>query len=107
VCFGEWVNELWHAAQALRDSGGRHVYDEGEQGQPAFVFEREGDRGFFSIIASEFSEGEAHPDWQRIEFCPNDFLTANADFRRKFFAELRAAAPKIADGWLARLVPDE
>jgi len=48
VCFGEWVNELWRAAQALRDSGGRHVYDEGEQGQPAFVFEREGDRGFLA-----------------------------------------------------------
>jgi hypothetical protein len=70
VCFGEWVNELWLAAKALRDPGGRHVYDEGEQGQPAFVFEREGDRGFFSIAASEISEEEAHPDWQHVEFSP-------------------------------------
>jgi hypothetical protein len=107
VCFGEWVNVFWRAAHALGSTGGRHVYDEGEQGQPAFVFEREGDRGSFSIAASEISDGEAHPDWQRVEFSPTDFLAAHDDFRRSFFAELRAAAPAVADGWLARLVPSE
>jgi hypothetical protein len=47
------------AAEALKTSGGRYVFDEGEQGQPAFVFEREGDQGFFSIAASEISDGDA------------------------------------------------
>jgi hypothetical protein len=104
VCFGEWVNELWHAAEALRAPGGRHVYDEGEQGQPAFVFEREGDRGFFSIAASAISEVLADPDWQRVEFSPSDFLAAHDDFRTTFFAEVRAAAPTVAEKWLEQFL---
>jgi hypothetical protein len=102
VCFGQWLEELWHAAEALSTPGGRHTFDEGEQGQPAFVFEREGDRGFFTIAASEISDGEADPDWQRVEFLPADFLAAHDNFRTSFCAELRGAAPAVAALWLGR-----
>jgi hypothetical protein len=102
VCFGEWVGELGHAAKAMKAPGGRHVYDEGEQGQPAFVFEREGDRGFFSIVASEISGASGDVNWQRIEFAAAQFITSQDQLRATFFAEVRAVAPSVADTWLER-----
>ena len=99
VCFGQWLNELWHAARALEQPGGRHVFDEGEQGQPAFVFEREGDRGFFSIAASEESDGD--PGWQRVEFVPAEFIAAFEDLLASFSRALRGASPAAAESWLA------
>jgi hypothetical protein len=105
VCFAQWLEELRHAAEALRTPGGRYTFDEGEQGQPAFVFERDGERGFFTIAASEISDGEAHSDWQRIEFSPSDFGAAHDRFRESFFAELRAAAPGPSEVWLRRFAP--
>jgi hypothetical protein len=99
VCFGEWLTELKQVSTALRLPQGRHVFDEGEQGQPAFVFERDGDRAFFTMAASEISGGGTHPQWQRIEFLPGDFLMAHDRFRDSFFAELSAAAPGAAEAW--------
>ena len=91
VCFDSWLDELALAAEALAVPGGRHVYDEGEQGQPAFVFEREGDTGYFSIIDAAYSGGVADSGWQRVEFQPTDFIAAYEDFRTSFLAALRAA----------------
>jgi hypothetical protein len=102
VCFGQWLTELSQAAEALKTPGGRHTFDEGEQGQPAFVFEREGDKGFFTIAASEMSDGVAHPDWQRVEFLPIHFLAAYEGFRKSLFSELRAKAPVAGQMWLKR-----
>src|SRR5262249_6850004 len=98
----QWLPELSHAAQALKTPGGRYSFDEGEQGQPAFVFEREGDEGFFTIAASEISDGVTDPDWQRIEFLPTDFLAAYEDFRKSFYSELLAEAPVAGEAWLKR-----
>ncbi len=103
VCFSQWIVELRHAAEAMRTPDGRHVFDEGEQGQPAFVFEREGEKGYFSVAESEISEGQADPDWQRISFSPADFITAHEEFRRSFTTALRTAAPMVAEQWLSRL----
>ncbi len=106
VCFGQWLDELRQAAAALAQPGGTHVFDEGEQGQPAFVFEREGDRAFLTIAASEISDGQADPDWQRVEFSPSDFLAAHIQFRESLLAELLAASPTGAKAWLGRFTPD-
>jgi hypothetical protein len=101
VCFDTWLEELWLAAQALESSEhGRHVFDECEQGQPAFVFERDGDRGFFSIAPSGISGVEGDPDWQRVEFSTAEFLAEHARFRESFFATIRAAAPVAAELWI-------
>ena len=43
-------------AKAFSKRTARYVYDEGEEGQPAFIFERSGDLGFFSIVDSKISE---------------------------------------------------
>ena len=101
VCFNTWLEELWSAAQTFKSStNGRFVFDEGEQGQPAFVFERVGDRAYFSIVDAEFSGGEADPDWQRAEFSPEEFLAEHARFRESFFAVLRAETPDVSEQWI-------
>jgi hypothetical protein len=62
VCVGEWVFQLQCALRSLKGSAqSRFIHDEGEQGQPAFLFEREGDRVFVSIVASVLSGGDADP----------------------------------------------
>jgi len=106
ACFITWLEELWSAAQAFEFATDvRYTFDEGEQGQPAFVFERVGDRAYFSIAASEFSGGEADPDWQHVEFSPVEFLAEHACFRESFFATVRAAAPHVAEQWIRRHDP--
>ena len=103
VCFGTWFEELGLVADAFRASTeGRHFFDEGEQGQPAYLFERRGDYAFFSIVDSEFSGGQADPDWQGIQFSPHEFLAAHDKFRQSFVSLLRAEAPHVADEWLLR-----
>jgi hypothetical protein len=101
ACFNTWLEELWSATRAFESAtDARYVFDEGEQGQPAFIFERVGDRAYFSIADSEFSGGKADPDWQRIEFSPDEFLAEHTHFRESLFATIRAAAPHVADQWI-------
>jgi len=106
VCFSQWLAELWCAARALEQPGGRYTFDEGEQGQPAFVFERDGDRAHFTIADSAV-DGVGDPAWQRVEFSPADFLAAHERFRESFLATLRAAAPVAAEAWITRFDPQQ
>ena len=70
VCIGEWSFQLQSALETLKEADeSKFVFDEGEQGQPAFLFEREGDRLLISVIASDLGGGSAEPEWQRIA-CP-------------------------------------
>jgi hypothetical protein len=107
ACFDTWLEELLSAAHAFESAtDARYVFDEGEQGQPAFVFERVGDRAYFSIADAEISGGEADPDWQRVEFSPHEFLVEHTRFRESVFATIRAAAPHIADQWIREHDPN-
>ncbi len=104
VCFNEWLVQLQTVARtfATADAGPvRHVYDDAEQGQPAFLFEREGERAYFSIIASKIGGGDADPDWQRVEFSPEEFIAEHRRFQQAFLAELRASVPPaVLEEWL-------
>jgi hypothetical protein len=101
ACFNTWLKEWWFATRAFESATDtRYVFDEGEQGQPAYVFERAGDRAYFSIVDAEFSGGKADPDWQCIEFSPHEFSSEHDRFRESFFAAVRAAAPYVADQWI-------
>jgi hypothetical protein len=102
VCITEWLGQL----AAIRDAfvastAGRYVFDEGEQGQPAFVFERHGDQAWVTISDAEFSGGVADPEWQHVEFATADLIAEEERFRRAFMAHLRAAAPTVAPEWIA------
>lgn len=100
VCFGAWLRELRDLAVVMRALTGKHVYDEGEQGQPAFVFECVGETAFFTIADSEYSDGTADSDWRRVEFRTADFIEAEAGFQRSFIEALRTETPQVADVWL-------
>jgi hypothetical protein len=104
VCFNEWVFQLHSALHTLRSAPRiAHTYDEGEQGQPAFLFEREADALFVSIIASELSDGEADPDWQRVECHFPDFELSAAKFLADFRQHLCTVAPQFAAEWWSRI----
>jgi hypothetical protein len=105
VCFNEWVFQLHSALSTLRSgTHSSHTYDEGEQGQPAFLFEREADVLFVSIVASELSDGEAHPDWQRVACSFTDFEHNVARFLTDFRQHLCSVAPEFAAEWWSRIV---
>lgn len=107
VCFDAWLAELQAVAQAFQASGsGQYVFDEGEQGQPAFLFERACDSAFFSIVAGS-GGGQANPDWQRVEFSPADFLGEHKRFRETLLNTIRTAAPEGARKWIARNFPND
>jgi len=64
VCVGTWVRELTAAGQALAvASGSCHIFDEGEQGQPAFKFDRVDDSVPVSVVDSEISDGVGEAEW--------------------------------------------
>jgi len=106
VCLGAWLSELGRIAEAFSSGlDASYIYDEGEQGQPAFLFERNGKNAVFSIVDAEFSGGESDPQWQGVEFSPEEFLSAYECCRKSFVTLLRNEAPHLADEWLHRHIP--
>jgi len=100
VCFGSWLLELRGVADAFSETTAQYAYDEGEQGQPAFVFERAGNSGFFSIADSQLSDGHADPEWQRVEFEVDEFLSQYSLLQHSFVTALRKEAPASAEDWI-------
>ena len=100
ACFGSWLLELRGVADAFSETTAQYAYDEGEQGQPSFVFERAGNSGFFSIADSQLSDGQADPEWQRVEFEVDEFLSQDSLLQHSFVAALREAAPASAEDWI-------
>ena len=102
VCFADWLQELASVARAFKLSKtGRHTFDEGEQGQPAFVFEREGDRGFLTVADSEVSDGKGDPDWQRVAFDADELVREIQQLGPRLRDHLRAECPDAAEAWLS------
>jgi hypothetical protein len=104
VCFNEWVFQLHSALRTLTSTTSiSHIYDEGEQGQPAFLFQRESHDLFVSIVDSQLSDGKAHPDWQRVPCSYTDFEHNTSTFLTDFRQHLRTVAPQFAAEWWSRV----
>ena len=103
VCFAQWLGELRGVATAFSSGDTKYVFDECEQGQPAFVFERVCELGYFSL-ADSMADGEAAPDWQRVEFQALDLVSAIHEFEAEFNAHIRRECSVNADAWLERVV---
>lgn len=105
VCFSDWINEL---DGVLEEFDGKttatYLFDEGEQGQPAFLFERDHEQVFLSIVDSEISGGMRDREWQRVAFSFQDFAEQVKAFKAGFIKELRAAAPNAYTQWLNSFV---
>jgi hypothetical protein len=104
VCFNEWVRELSEASGTLLASDpASHVYDEMEEGQPAFHFDRIGDQVFVSVRESIAGEGD--PTWERVPCRLDDFVDAASRFLVEFRQALLAqAGHDRAELWWDRFV---
>ncbi len=99
VCFGVWVHELIQARRVLSHTDpARYVFDEGEQGQPAYQFDREGDSLFLSLVDSEV-DGEGIPSWQRVECVFDDFGKEVHKLATEFRATLLRENPRHGEAW--------
>ena len=108
ACFNTWLQELMAVERALSAvQEGTYVFDEGEQGQPAFEFTREGQLLFTSVIDSATSGGEADPSYQRICCSWADFLAATASFKVAFREALVREAGPYADAWWSMVARGE
>jgi hypothetical protein len=100
VCFNEWVFELKSALKILQASASAsYTYDEGEQGQPAFFFERDGNVAFVSVVASQLSDSEGDPDWQRVQFSFADFERNVESFLLQLQQHITATAAQVGKLW--------
>lgn len=74
VCCNTWVVELCQAVRTLDVvDEGTYVFDEGEQGQPAFTFRRSSAVLFVSVEDSLISGGVGNPEWKDVPCEYEDF----------------------------------
>ena len=67
-----WLRELQGVTDAFAASDtATYLYDEGEQGQPCFLFQRRGDQSFLSIVDSRISMARLIPLGNVWSFQPN------------------------------------
>ena len=99
VCLNTWVVELCNVVQTLVEPASRYTFDEGEQGQPAFVFRRVEDESDFSINESVLGGGSAAREWQRVRFPYRHFRTAVQGFLDDRREKLRNQAPSTWEEW--------
>jgi len=101
VCLAEWLGNLGDVEDAFRaGQNARVVVGGAEQGEPAFVWEREGEQGHLTIADSEMSSGGvADAQWQKIPFLVGDFFAAHAHFRAEAREFIVHEAPHCGLDW--------
>jgi hypothetical protein len=105
VCFSTWLVELDNVLKEFEGKRiAQYLFDEGEQGQPAFLFEREGEQMFLSIIHSEISEGKGDHKCQKVAFTYLEFVNQVKRLQSSFLTELKMEAPATYKKWIASLL---
>ena len=102
VCFNTWVEELLHVVRELgtRETGS-YVFDEGEQGQPAFAFKRDHDFLYVSVVESLLSGAAPDPSYQAVRCRWPEFLAAVSAFLASFREVLLEQCPGVGQTWWA------
>jgi hypothetical protein len=107
VCFNTWLSELRTAAKRLSQSDrSEHVFDEGEQGQPAFTFERRGVSVYVTVAESLLGGGQADLDWQQVECKFDEFVDAIRHFETALRSAVLSQAPTAGEAWFHHLQDD-
>lgn len=102
VCFNTWVEELSHVVLDLgAKEAATYTFDEGEQGQPAFAFKRDGDILYVSVAQSLLSGAEGDPSYQDVSCQWSEFLAATSAFFARFRAALLEQCPGVGQTWWA------
>jgi hypothetical protein len=103
VCFNQWIGILVSIQKAVQEKQPAYLFDECEQGQPAFLFEvTPPSQIFLSIVESECGEGFQDPDWQKVAFAYADFKRAFLHFKERFLQHIAEIAPHQVDYWTAQ-----
>jgi hypothetical protein len=76
VCLNTWIEELLQIRARLRAADGEYVFDEGEQGQPAFAFERSGKQVLVSVLPSLIGGGRGDESWTKVACDADEFFAA-------------------------------
>jgi hypothetical protein len=107
VCMGTWIHEFHEIIEALSKSETAcYVFDEGEQGQPAYKFKRDGQWVYLSIIASELSDGLADPDFCDLKSDYAQFFDEILSFLNRFDVLMRESKGAKYDWWLRDSFPN-
>jgi hypothetical protein len=105
VCLNNWIGELQGVIEAFKQGKTEYVFDEGEQGQPAYRFEHEGDVVYLSIVQSARTDATADPRFQRVAFQYRDLEPALHAFGQALLERIRRVAPSQEAYWARRLTP--
>jgi len=100
VCMGTWAHELAAAARRLVAADpGSYAFDEGEQGQPSFEFERRGESLTIRVEASIYATDISPPPWEPQACSFAEFQTEVALFLERLDRTVSAASP-AGEGWV-------
>jgi len=100
VCFNTWIEEFGNIARELGGSPfATYVFDEGEQGQPAFQFKREGEVLLVSVIDSQVADGSADPSFQSVRCNWTEFAAQMESFLYYLHHAQHAAPPRKGPPW--------
>jgi hypothetical protein len=99
VCINSWVGVLRYVIKVFGRDGVEHTFDEGEQGQPAYRFERDGEMGYLSIVESPLSEAKGDKKFQRVPFVWRDLEPGLNSFRDALLERLQKLTPNQSEHW--------
>lgn len=100
VCMNTWLIELQAVTKLERDAANTHVFDEGEQGAPAYTFRRDGTDLLVSVDASALSSASGEETWRGEQCKFDEFCSAVQRFEATFREELeRVLGPERAMSW--------
>lgn len=101
VCFNTWIEEFVRFQNAVQSGESSYKFDEGEQGQPAYLFKILPQSVIsLSIVDSEIGDGgNALEDWQDIPFDYVNFEAEFLKFKTDFLAKIEELAPEYIDFW--------
>ncbi len=100
VCMNDWFSFLLACSERLKTVGSICTFDEGEQGQPAFVFERTESAVLFSIADSKVNGEVGDPDWDSIEIEYQLFNEVVQQFVIDFKELIEKTGNEISIRWL-------
>ena len=100
VCLNTWVEELSKVSHLLgRSTTASYVFDEGEQGQPAFEFRREGDILLLSVKDSPLSGASGDSSFQMVSCRWSEFLSETEKFLETLRRVVVAESPRVGATW--------